>query len=145
MEFASPAWSPWLEGDKTILEKVQQKAVKMISGLKGGNYEEKCRELGLETLEKRRTKQDMAEVYRIVKGDRGSNIFIKASAGGAIRTRTAADPSNLRKGFARTDIRKNFFTLRVVDMWNGLPAEVKQAPNQKAFKRALNRVWKDQK
>jgi hypothetical protein len=32
-----------------VLEKVQEKALKMISGLKGATYEEKCAELGLKT------------------------------------------------------------------------------------------------
>jgi hypothetical protein len=34
LEFSSQAWSPWLVGDKETLEKVQEKAVKMVSGLK---------------------------------------------------------------------------------------------------------------
>ena len=28
VEFASPAWSPWTEADKEIIEKVQMKAIK---------------------------------------------------------------------------------------------------------------------
>ena len=37
VEFASPAWSPWNEADKEIIEKVQMQAVKMISGLSGSS------------------------------------------------------------------------------------------------------------
>ena len=33
LEFAVTAWSPWTEADKECLEKVQRRAVKMISGL----------------------------------------------------------------------------------------------------------------
>jgi hypothetical protein len=66
LEFSAPAWSPWLQGDKDTLEKVQEKAVKMVAGLKGANYLEKCTELGLETLEKRREDQDLALVYKSV-------------------------------------------------------------------------------
>ena len=33
LEFAAPAWSPWLQGDQDELERVQEKAVKMVSGL----------------------------------------------------------------------------------------------------------------
>ena len=33
LEFAAPAWSPWQEGDKSCLEEVQQRAVRMVSGL----------------------------------------------------------------------------------------------------------------
>jgi hypothetical protein len=50
LEFASQAWSPWLTGDKEVLEKVQRKAVGMVSGLEGKSYEERCKELGLETV-----------------------------------------------------------------------------------------------
>jgi len=58
LEFSAPAWSPWLQGDKDTLEKVQEKAVKMVTGLRGANYLEKCAKLGLETLEKRRDDQE---------------------------------------------------------------------------------------
>ncbi len=40
LEFASVAWSQWLEADKAVLVKIQQKAVSMISSLKGANFEE---------------------------------------------------------------------------------------------------------
>jgi ribonuclease P/MRP protein subunit RPP40 len=35
LEFLSQAWSPWLVGDIEVIEKVQEKAVRMVSGLKG--------------------------------------------------------------------------------------------------------------
>jgi ribonuclease P/MRP protein subunit RPP40 len=41
LEFAATAWSPWLEADKAGLEKIQQRAVAMVSGLKGKTYEER--------------------------------------------------------------------------------------------------------
>jgi hypothetical protein len=60
LEFTTPARSPWLQGDKDTLERVQEKAVKMVSSLKGTTYMERCKELGLQTLEERRKEQDMA-------------------------------------------------------------------------------------
>ncbi len=74
LEFSAPAWSPWLQGDIDTLEKVQEKAVKMVAGLKGTTYLEKCAELGLETLEKRRADQDLALVYKFVKTD-GQTLY----------------------------------------------------------------------
>jgi Reverse transcriptase (RNA-dependent DNA polymerase) len=35
VEFATPVWSPWLSADRERIEKVQSKAVQMVSGLKG--------------------------------------------------------------------------------------------------------------
>jgi hypothetical protein len=40
----------------------------MVSGLRGREYEEKCKEIGLETLKERRELQDMAQVYKLVHG-----------------------------------------------------------------------------
>ncbi len=68
LEFAVPAWSPWLEGDKEVLEKVQKRAMKMVSGLKGNTYEERLKEVGLLTLEERRHQADMVQTHKIVTG-----------------------------------------------------------------------------
>ena len=46
LEFASQAWSPWLSSDINIIEKVQEKALGMVSGLKNKEYSEQCREVG---------------------------------------------------------------------------------------------------
>jgi hypothetical protein len=51
-----------------VLEKVQEKALKYVAELNGNKYQERCAETGLQTLQKRRDRQDMAQVFKIVKG-----------------------------------------------------------------------------
>jgi ABC-type transporter MlaC component len=38
LDFAVQAWSPWLQADIKVLERVQQRAVKMVSGLRSQDY-----------------------------------------------------------------------------------------------------------
>jgi hypothetical protein len=87
LEFAGPAWAPWLKSDIEVLEKVQEKAVKMVSGLRSKEYADRCAELGLETLEKQRQNQDMGLVYKFLNGEEESNLFTLADRPGAMRTR----------------------------------------------------------
>jgi hypothetical protein len=117
LEFASTAWSPWLEGDKAVLEKIQRRAVSMISGLKGKSYEEKLLELDLPTLEERRQHADMVQTFKIVKRiDRvDHSIWFQLTAEGVRTTRSADCPHDLRQMAARLEVRRNFFSNHVIE------------------------------
>ena len=65
LEFSTAAWNPWLKSDIELLEKVQMKAVKAISSLKAKTYPEKLKELKLMSLETRRSRYDLIQVYKI--------------------------------------------------------------------------------
>jgi hypothetical protein len=65
LELASPAWSPWQMGVTETIEKVQEKALKMTSGLKGESYEERCKEAGLETIKERKKSQDIPRCSKL--------------------------------------------------------------------------------
>ncbi len=101
LEFASPAWSPWQEGDKECLEKVQRRAVGMIAGLKSRDYSERLKELGLTTMEERRHQLDMVQVYKIVNGVGGVNSEQWFKMAENARETRRMDPTNIRIQAAR--------------------------------------------
>ena len=141
LEFCVPAWSPWLDGDKDCLERVQKRAVGMISGLRGRTYEDRLKELGIVTLEERRHQMDMLQTYKILNGKEKvdpSWWFTMASDSERV-TRQSADPLNIRPGTPRLDIRRYFYSQRIVESWNNVPLDIKKSVSVTAFKNAYRR------
>jgi len=125
LKFAAPAWSPRTITDKECIESMQKKAIKAVSGLKGKTYEEKLRELEIQSLEQRRDQADLVQVYKIVHGidnvDKGQWFEILDGEG---VTRGQQGRLKLKQKRSRLDLRSNFFSQRVIPMWNNLPEEL---------------------
>ena len=68
LESSVAAWSPWFENDIKLLEGVQERTLRMLSNVKGKNYEERLIETGLTTLRERRLRGDMIETFKTLKG-----------------------------------------------------------------------------
>ena len=84
----------------------------MTSGLSSSTYEEKLKEVGLTTLEDRRIRGDMIEVWKILHNQEDvdpSTWFNLAAENSERETRMTSDPWNLKAQTFKTEVRKNFF------------------------------------
>ena len=70
LEYCAQFWSPHYRRDVEIIERVQRRFTRMLPGLGGMPYEDRLRELGLFSLERRRMRGDLIEVYKMLRGNR---------------------------------------------------------------------------
>ena len=68
LEYSVQFWSPHYQKDVEALERVQKRFTRMLPGMEGISYEERLEKLGLFSLERRRLRGDLMEVYKIMRG-----------------------------------------------------------------------------
>ena len=140
LEYGTVIWSPMYKKDKIAIENVQRRATKLVRSCKDLSYPERLRKLGLPSLEYRRERSDLIQVYKILNDidKMNKDKLFTLSAYGATR----GHPKKIFKERPRLNIRANSFPHRVVNTWNNLPEHVVMAPSVNAFKSRLNTHWK---
>ena len=111
-------WSPQYRRDTDLLEHIQRRATKMIKGMEYFSYEDRLRELGLFSLQKRRLWGDLRAAFQYLKGScgkKGDRLFSRACS-----DRTRGNSFKLRESRFKLDIRKKAFTVRTERHWNTL-------------------------
>ena len=114
----------------------------MVVGIGKLSYDERLRKLGLTTLEARRKRGDMIEIYKLMTGKERidyQQFFVKAEIGYNLRGHSM----KLATQQSSKDVRRNFFSLRGVRSWNALPQHVIEAASTNAFKNRFDQYCKD--
>ena len=108
----------------------------MVPGIKDKGYEVRLRMLNLFKLSKRRLRGDLIEAFKFIKGINKVDVQLFRVS---LVSRTRGHKWKLAKEKFHTDIRKYFFTQRVVNVWNSLPGHVVEAETLGVSKPGLMR------
>ena len=145
LEYCVQVWSPHFRRDIKLIEGVQRRATKLVPELRELSYEERLERLGLTTLEERRVRGDLIETYKIITGkekiDREKFFHIIPPRGNP----DLRHNKKIYKKRCETDVRKHFFTQRVIDNWNGRSKEVVESEKTGTFKKRLDREDKERR
>ena len=137
LEYGNCFWSPFLQKDIVLIERVQRRATKILPNLKELEYAERLRHLNLPTLAYRRVRGDLIQMYKIVHGlndirQEALFEFAHHEAG------TRGHMFKIQKQHTRLQLREHSFSVRIVNLWNSLPEDVVCANTMNEFKNGID-------
>ena len=138
LEYAQVVWSPHLKKHIRKLERVQRAATKLVPGLQDIEYQERLNMLNLPSLEERRKRGDIIQLFKCVNGTDKIDKHDFLEFDTERRTRESHN-LKLRMPICTTDLKKFSFPVRSLPVWNSLPEDIVRARNIHNFKEKYDR------
>ena len=139
MEYACQAWNPYHKKDINRLESIQRRATKMCHELRNLEYDERLKVLNLTRLSDRRKRGDAIQAFKFHKGFNKISWYHPNKAPTSIELPGPAGSTRtynhrLYEQFTRCKARENFFSNRIVELWNKLPPKIVDSATVNGFK-----------
>ena len=136
IEFCSSVWNVGYLGDTRVLEGLQRRWTREISGMAGVEYEDRLRRLNLFSVYGRLLRKDLINIWKVMHSREDLGLLALFDMG--VDPRNRGHRFRLRVPVCRSDVRRKAFTVRCVSKWNSLPAEVVECDSFVKFKRMLD-------
>ena len=121
IENCQQAWCPHLQKDIDNLESVQRRATKMITGISKVPYYLRLRKCGLLSLQDRRKRADILDVFKIINGF--TDIDTKRIFELIHTTYPGRHNKSIVRHHSQLDAYHKFFSQRVIKPCNTLPSD----------------------
>ena len=135
LDYCSTVWNVGYLADVRRLESVQRRWTKQIAGLGHMEYGDRLRALGMFSVSGRLMRADLVKMWRIARGDLVEDMAELLTM--APDTRARGHRFKLLVPACRSEMRRRFFGVRAVSVWNGLAAELVESETVACFKRGL--------
>lgn len=135
IEYASCLWNTGYQGDLHLLESIQRRWTKQIESVRDLEYGDWLCALNLFSVKGRLIRADLIQYWKIFNGK--SHIAATELFDLAPQRGTRGHCFKIFMPATRTDIRKRFFNVRCIPVWNALPQHVVTAPTLPRFKKLL--------
>ena len=120
------------------MEGVQRRATKIIPNLHNKPYQERLQKLKLYSMEYRRKRGEMIQVYKIIDRVEPTHFFKQMHS-----RNTRGHNMKLFKERSHSELRKQSFSQRIINDWNSLTESIVSAESINSFKARLDKHWKD--
>jgi ribonuclease P/MRP protein subunit RPP40 len=140
LEYGNAIWNPKLKSLINNVEAVQRHFTKCIQNCHKLSYEERLKYLKLPSLEYRRLRGDLIEMYKIT-----HKFYDPKTTKGLFAECTESITRGHRYKVVRlttnTSLFQHFYTNRIINMWNSLPREVVEVDSTNAFKNRIDKYF----
>ena len=139
LEYLSPLWHPSKIEDIKMLEGVQRLFTSKIKGLSQYSYWERLEKLKLMSLQRRRERFIIINVWKIINGISPNDIHLQTVVSGRRGVRVKVPPLNRTATAHCQSLYDNSFGVVGPKLWNTIPTKLTHITNQTTFKTALSK------
>ncbi len=137
LEFASVVWSPSRLQDLVTYENAQRRFTRWCFSRRRPEYSRRIKSMNLISLSERKLRGDLIYTYKILRlGKDGADYFHLRK-----NERLRGHRLHISKPQCKTNIRRNFLSIRVINDWNKLSTDIIESENTNIFKNRLDKFY----
>ena len=136
IDYASTVWNVGYMGDVRKLERVQRRWTRETIGMTGLDYQDRLKDMGLFSIYGRLLRADLIKIWKCFHSDVDVGLSTLLEQQSHAATRNHGFKLSIPR--CRSEVRRRFWGVRGVSLWNSLPASIVQSTSLETFKKRLD-------